>query len=292
MSHVGKYHNWAKGANFVSKLPGDIKKQKAAVEEATRTLDRDLREKKLSEQVIPYSDKLFHRAAIEWLVVTDQLIQALEHPKFKEMIDVASRATNRVKIPGRKATQAEIMRMFKNHLTTLKSRLNGPVVQGKVSLTCDAWQAGNTDGYFVVTAHWIEELTPGKWELNNALIGFTHLNNAHNGERLGQALFKIVRCIGIEDKVGHITCNNASNNPTMMKEFAARLKTATGRKYKWRKRKINCLTHVINLAMQMLISTYSKSPHFDPKQPEAHIPTSHDEVGLVRAIVVKAHIDT
>ena len=69
----GKYRNWAKGANFVSKLPGDIKKRKAAVEEATRTLDRDLREKKLSEQVIPYSDKLFCRAAIEWLVVTDQV---------------------------------------------------------------------------------------------------------------------------------------------------------------------------------------------------------------------------
>ncbi|KAF8240518.1 hypothetical protein L208DRAFT_1189581, partial [Tricholoma matsutake] len=93
----GKYRNWAKGANFVLKLPGDIKKQKAAVEEATRMLDCDLREKKLSERVIPYSDKLFHRAAIEWLVVTDQLIQALEHPKFKEMIDVASRATNGVK---------------------------------------------------------------------------------------------------------------------------------------------------------------------------------------------------
>jgi hypothetical protein len=27
-------------------------------------------------------------------------IQALEHPKFKEMIDVASRATKGVKIPG------------------------------------------------------------------------------------------------------------------------------------------------------------------------------------------------
>jgi hypothetical protein len=69
----GKYCNWAKGANFVSKLPGDIKKQKAAVEEATRTLDCDLREKKLSERVIPYSDKLFHRAAIEWLMATDQV---------------------------------------------------------------------------------------------------------------------------------------------------------------------------------------------------------------------------
>ena len=96
----------------------------------------------------------------------------------------------------------------------------------------------------------------------------------------------------------------------MLKEFAARLKVATGKKYDWKQRKIkyvgphtyqsqltkitknSCLTHVINLATQMLISTYSKSPHFDPKQPDAHVPTSHDEVGLIRAIVVKICIHT
>ena len=71
--------------------------------------------------------------------------------------------------------------------------LQGPTVQGEVSLTCDAWQASNTDGYFAVTTHWIEESTPGKWELKSALIGFMQLNNAHNGERLGQALFKVIK---------------------------------------------------------------------------------------------------
>jgi hypothetical protein len=54
----------------------------------------------------------------------------------------------------------------------------------------------------------------------------------------------------------------------------------------------SCLAHVINLATQALIATYSKSPHFDPKNPEAHIPTSRDEVGLVRAIVVKVQNNT
>lgn len=108
------------------------------------------------------------------------------------------------------------MHMFKDHLTTLKDQLSvlvpsvylsslivlqGPAVQGEVSLTCDAWQASNTDGYFAVTAHWIEQLIPGKWELKSALIGFTRLNNAHNGERLGQALFKIVKRVRIEHKV-------------------------------------------------------------------------------------------
>ena len=69
----GKYRNWAKTANFVSKLPGDVKKWKAAAEEATHTLDRDLVERKLSERVVSYLNKLFRQAAVEWLVATDQV---------------------------------------------------------------------------------------------------------------------------------------------------------------------------------------------------------------------------
>ena len=73
----GKYRKWAEDANYESRLPGDIKKRKAAVEHATRTLDRDLKEKKLKERVVPYSDKMFNRAAIEWLVATDQVGEIL-----------------------------------------------------------------------------------------------------------------------------------------------------------------------------------------------------------------------
>lgn len=94
----------------------------------------------------------------------------------------------------------------------------------------------------------------------------------------------------------------------MMQELGARLKDATGKEYPWSQRKIkwvfcevgdfdfssqffcSCLAHVINLATQALISAYSKSSHFDPKNPEAHVPTSRDEVGLIRAIAVKVCI--
>jgi len=69
-----------------------------------------------------------------------------------------------------------------------------------VSLTCDAWQASTSDGYFAVTGSWIQE-DGGKWQIQTALLGFTQLNNAHNGMRLGQALFKIVERVGIIHKV-------------------------------------------------------------------------------------------
>ena len=51
-------------------------------------------------------------------------IDGLSHPKFREMIDVASRARDGVNIPGRKQTRNEILGTFKTHLTKLRARLN------------------------------------------------------------------------------------------------------------------------------------------------------------------------
>ncbi len=125
----------------MSKLPGDIKRWKAAAETATHTLECNLREKPF-EQIIPYSEKHFRCSAVEWLVATDQVrisfyklilifhsislqpLYALEHPKFKELIDIASCVTNGVNIPHQKRTHAKIMRMLKDHLMNLKAQLN------------------------------------------------------------------------------------------------------------------------------------------------------------------------
>src|SRR5258708_24119740 len=98
------------------------------------TLECDLREKPF-EQIIPYSDKHFRHSAVEWLVATVQVrisfyklilifhsislqpLYALEHPKFKELIDVSSRVKNGVNIPHQNRTRAAIMQMLKDHLT-------------------------------------------------------------------------------------------------------------------------------------------------------------------------------
>ncbi|KAG1747186.1 uncharacterized protein EDB91DRAFT_1048679 [Suillus paluster] len=84
----GKYRKWAKEHLFELMLPGDVKARKDDV--AQQSIDAHLTEWKLAERVVSYSDKSFKQAAIEWLVATDQPIQTLEHPKFKEMIDVAA----------------------------------------------------------------------------------------------------------------------------------------------------------------------------------------------------------
>jgi hypothetical protein len=81
------------------------------------------------------------------------------------------------------------------------SHSQSPAVSGTVNITFDAWQAGHSDGYFAVTGHWIQEDKPREWELKSALLGFTMVNNSHNGVRLGQVLFKITERIDISHKV-------------------------------------------------------------------------------------------
>jgi hypothetical protein len=127
-------------------------------------------------------------------------------------------------------------------------------VTGEISLTCDAWQASNTDGYFAVTGHWIEESRQGVWEVQSALLGFTRINNSHNGKRLGGALFKIVDRLGISNRVkflqsqsilsyttfqiGHITADNATNNDTMMEFFAKYIEKRTKKPFPYKDRRI------------------------------------------------------
>jgi len=133
------------------------------------------------------------------------------------MIAVAAKATRGVKIPSSKQTRSTIIAEFKKQMQALRVRLNvsislayqtplicllqSKVVTGEISLTCDAWQASNANGYFAVTGHWIEEFRPGVWTLEHALFGFTQMNTAHDGVRLGQALYKITARLGVVHKV-------------------------------------------------------------------------------------------
>ncbi|KAF8525660.1 hypothetical protein JB92DRAFT_2701432, partial [Gautieria morchelliformis] len=88
------------------------------------TLDEHLKEIPKQEQVVPFSNMILRDAAMEWLIVRDQLIQALGHPSFKKMIDIAARATKGVILPHRNGTHDEIMNKFRTQLMNLKETLN------------------------------------------------------------------------------------------------------------------------------------------------------------------------
>ncbi|KAF8809281.1 hypothetical protein BYT27DRAFT_7187967, partial [Phlegmacium glaucopus] len=151
-------------------LPRDSKARRDAEREhLSQTLVEDhYTVQKPEDKPVPYSNELFKEAAIQWLVETDQPIQAFEHPTYQKMIQIAARATKQVQIPNRKQTREAIVAKFKEQMRALRDRFNSKSVSGEVSLTCDAWQASNANGYFAVTGHWIEEVSPNMWKLKHA----------------------------------------------------------------------------------------------------------------------------
>ncbi|KAG1802169.1 uncharacterized protein HD556DRAFT_1228577, partial [Suillus plorans] len=76
-----------------------------------------------NERVVQYTDALFQEAATQWLIDTDQPISALEHPTFKNMINIAGCATNSVILPDHRQTQHAIIDLFKQNITNLRKRL-------------------------------------------------------------------------------------------------------------------------------------------------------------------------
>ncbi|KAF8263332.1 hypothetical protein EI94DRAFT_1597978, partial [Lactarius quietus] len=115
--HLRCYRKWCELNNFNSMLPDDTKKHKLIDKQPSVTKhfgpeDRDARP-------IPYSDKALETATLEWIVQTNQLIQALKHPAFKNMLEITSRASRGIWLPLPKQARKLIIKTFKQQLCTL-----------------------------------------------------------------------------------------------------------------------------------------------------------------------------
>ncbi|KIM42287.1 hypothetical protein M413DRAFT_130441 [Hebeloma cylindrosporum] len=55
------------------------------------------------------AQEIFYKAAIQWLIETNQPLQALNHPSFKKMISIAARADRDIKFPSRDEIRQAIM---------------------------------------------------------------------------------------------------------------------------------------------------------------------------------------
>ncbi|KAF8202099.1 hypothetical protein BJ912DRAFT_1109650 [Pholiota molesta] len=155
--HMSTYNKWCEQNTFLSKLPGAVKarkdEEKARDRKQQASLDPHLREPVPTMPVALYSHELFQRVAVEWLVSTNQPLSAMNDTKFREMIQLAARVPNGVIIPERKSNRKYIIDLFTKNIEVLRNRLAVSDKVGAINLTCDAWQASNTDAYFAVTGH-------------------------------------------------------------------------------------------------------------------------------------------
>ena len=94
----------------------------------------------LDEPIIPYSNRAFKVAAIDWLIDANQVhsfpllspnsnheslqpIQTFKNPKFKAMLNMAARATKGIIVPTPRKTRGHVILSFKQKMYLLRDRL-------------------------------------------------------------------------------------------------------------------------------------------------------------------------
>ncbi|XP_076885190.1 zinc finger BED domain-containing protein RICESLEEPER 2-like [Bidens hawaiensis] len=115
-----------------------------------------------------------------------------------------------------------------------------------ISLTSDCWTSNQTVGYMCLTAHFVG----CDWKLNKCIIGFTELAPPHSGEVISDAILECLIKWGIQDKIGTITLDNASNNDRaaaiLMRNFQVKGKLHFGGLFFH----VRCCAHILNLVVQ------------------------------------------
>jgi hypothetical protein len=134
-----------------------------------------------------------------------------------------------------------------------------------MSFATDAWTSPNYKAYVAVTVHLEQDGVPV-----SMLLDLVEVARSHSGLNLAAAFAKILEDFGISNKVsgfgiavnwlathsGHIqilsiTCDNASNNDTMIDELADLLDDFPGPANQTR-----CFTHVLNLVVKSIIRQF------------------------------------
>ncbi|THH20278.1 hypothetical protein EW146_g1036 [Bondarzewia mesenterica] len=85
------------------------------------------------------------------------------------------------------------------------------------------------------------------------LLDIIEVMKSHSGENLAEAFVEILQDFAIEDKILSITCDNASNNETMVAELSALLLNFSG-EANWTR----CFLHIVNLVTKSLLKQFDE----------------------------------
>ncbi len=93
---------------------------------------------------------------------------------------------------SRRTIVREIENEFKERMPMIKECIRK--VDSNITLTCDVWSSRTLRGYFVVTAHWIDD----NFELQNVVLDFVHFPPPHDQSSTKSLLLKIIHDFQIE----------------------------------------------------------------------------------------------
>ncbi|OJT02154.1 Zinc finger BED domain-containing protein RICESLEEPER 2 [Trametes pubescens] len=152
----------------------------------------------------------------------------------------------RVEIPSRVTVSRDI-HMIMHHCKELVILLFA-AYPGRIHICVDGWTLPNILAFLGITAHWHKD---GK--VRHIILDFVRLTSSHTGQYLAQKLIECLRAFGIHEKVLSVTCDNAENNTTMLREMHMLVP-----KFRGTCVRVRCFAHILNLVIKGILSQFGK----------------------------------
>jgi hypothetical protein len=103
------------------------------------------------------------------------------------------------------------MRQFEIEKDKIKARLHN--AKTRIHISLDIWTSPSNKPILGVVAHYIAE----DRILEKSVLAMREIEGAHDGENIALVVMKVISDWRIEDKMGYMVMDNATNNDTMMR---------------------------------------------------------------------------
>ena len=113
-----------------------------------------------------------------------------------------------------------------------------------VSICIDGWTSSNGYSFQGITVHFMTK----DWKVESHLLDFKECPN-HDGKSIAECLLRTLDFFNLSAKVEFIVADNAKNCNTMAQHVAKELGWKD-----WKKSRLRCLPHVINIACKSILS--------------------------------------
>jgi hypothetical protein len=149
-------------------------------------------------------------------------------------------------------------RLMEQSVKLEQNMLSNVVPGSKITISLDCWSSTTRLSFMGIIAHYIDK----SWVLCQELIGFESLVGVHSGNALAQVINNVFQQHNLFDRVVSITTDNASSNTTMVLEINGYLQEALKANSILKKKvqHVPCLSHVIRLSLQALLSFVQLRP--------------------------------
>ncbi|KAK5994684.1 Putative AC9 transposase-like protein [Cladobotryum mycophilum] len=232
-----------------------------------------------SDNTLPPSKRLRHHTAISriqidqihelmvaFIVDSDQPFSALNNEYLQEIFIRFNPGLSEQINWSRDSQRKQLDRVFDNKKGEIQSELRKALTQ--IHLGFDLWTSPNRLAILGVTGHFLSS----NGSQQQRLLALKQHPGAHSGEKLATTLKEVIYDWGIQDQLGTIISDNASNNDTCLLHLFNALDPSMTEE-DIGERRIRCYGHILNLVARAYL--YGQNSESFEQESQLHILADH-----------------